>query len=317
MLEKTPFSSSGADLDLDVGKFAENGCANFGTLFDAGKAQALRAWIDNQRPVDRKIFYPTREEFEAKGRWQRYAPGTADHNLLLSPELDLSFIERDPRFMKACGALCGDDWKIMKKSIIRSTPRWAVPDWILKYMLDVGRPNLNPFIRDDFQDVQFFLTTDFHQDKTRPKSNFVTVYCYLDEVDPKYSALQILRGSHVLGMTVYPHSLRRSHADGRYWFYSDTLGNHLKCENVFVVGEPGSVFGFHCMTLHGTGFNDSRNPRISLRYLIMKGPNSGDDTLLDRSNRTVIGPHSMPSTRLDVGSDGAYLCTGSSLLAVD
>lgn len=317
MLDKTVFSTSGAGLDLGIERFPDYGCASHGTLFDSKKASELRRWIDTRRPVNRDIFYKTREEFEEKGRWQRYAPGTKDHNLLLSPELDLSFIETDDRFSKACSALCGPDWQIMKKSIIRSTPKWAVPEWILEYMLDVGRPNLNPFIRDDFQDVQFFLTTDFHQDKTRPQSNFVTVYCYLDEVDPKYSALRVLAGSHKLGMTVYPHSLRRSHADKRFWFYSDAIGNHLKCEDVVVVGDPGSVFSFHCMTLHGTGFNDSKNPRISLRYLIMKGPDSGNDTLLDKANQRVVGPHSMLTTRLDVGTDGAFQRTGSSLQSAD
>ena len=33
-----------------------------------------------------------------------------------------------------------------------------------KKLEDIGRPNLNPYIKDDFQDVQYFLNADFHQD---------------------------------------------------------------------------------------------------------------------------------------------------------
>jgi hypothetical protein len=311
------FVSSDASLDLSLGRFPENGCAQLGTMFDKAPADRLRAWIDARRPVRREIFYRSREEFEREGRWNRYAPGTKDHNLLLSPELDLAFIEGATAFKKTCSALCGADYKIMKKSIIRSTPRWAVPEWAQEFMADVGRPNLNPFVRDEYQDVQYFLTTDFHQDKTRPQSNFVTLYLYLDEVGLSYSALRILRTSHKLGVTVYPHSLRRSSADRRYWYYSDPDGNHLKCEDITVVGDAGSAFVFHCMTLHGTGYNDSKNPRVSLRYLIMKGPKSGDDTLLDRANMNVTGPRSVLHTRLDVGIEGAFLQTGSSLLSYD
>ena len=72
--------------------------------------------------------------------------------------------------------------QIFKKAIIRSVPSWAVPEWIDDYVKDVGRPNLNPFVYDEFQDVQYFHCTDFHQDKTRRESDFVTVYLYLDQV---------------------------------------------------------------------------------------------------------------------------------------
>ena len=192
-------------------------------------------------------------------------------------------------------------------------PRWATPQWLLDYVIDVGRPNMNPFVRDAFQDVQYFLYTDFHQDKTRPESDFVTVYIYLDEVDPKYSALQILSGSHKFGMTVYPHSVRRSIRDQAVWFYSDGLGNHMKCPIKTVTGGPGYISAFHCMTLHGTGFNDSLNPRISLRYLIRKSNSKPLNCLQDLANANVVGPKQMLHTRLDVGSDRAFCRTGSSL----
>ncbi len=307
-------AKSSAELPLDA--FPQNGCASLGAMLDMSEATVLREWIDARRPVTRDIFYQTLEEFEQHGRWTNYAPGRQDHNLLLSPELDLSFIEENPVFVDAMVRLCGTKWRIMKKSIIRSTPRRVLPDWLYEWMTEVGRPNLNPFVKDELQDVQYFLTTDFHQDKTRPESDFVTVYIYLDEVDSDYSALQILCGSHRPGMNTYPHNLRRDYADKTRWYYSDGNGNHETCHEHIVTGEPGSIFCFHCLTLHGTGFNDSENPRISLRYLIETGGAEDDETcLLSQANRLIYGPTAVTPHRTDVGPDGAFLRIGSSLLS--
>ena len=301
----------------DVSNFPKAGFADFGRILDPTACAKLRAWIAERRPVESSIFYKDEAEFRAKGRWKNYAPGRTDHNLLVESNLDLSFVERNPAFIRNAEALVGRGYGIMKKSIIRSVPTRVLPKWISDYVCDVGRPNLNPFIKDEFQDVQYFHATDFHQDKTRPESNFVTVYVYLDDVTPEYSALRILRGSHKLGLTVYPHSLRRSQHDRRQWFYSDWNGNHEKCEEITITGLAGTVSCFHCLTLHGTVLNDSPDPRISLRYLLTKAPECREDTLLDQANRAVFGPHKLLNTRLDVGQDGAFQRTGSSLLSYD
>lgn len=298
---------------LELNNFSENGCAVLGVLFPEKECRNLRAWINERRPVKSEIFYPTQAKFEKNGRWHRYAPGTDDHNLLLSKELDLGFIENAPEFMDAAKALVGKNYRIMKKSIIRSVPGQILPEWIYEYVKDVGRPNLNPFVFDQYQDVQYFHATDYHQDKTRETSNFVTVYIYLDEVDASYSALRVLSGSHLLGMTIYPHSLRRS-ADSNTWFYSDTEGHHMRCNEIVVEGHSGSAFVFHGLTLHGTVLNNSKDPRISLRYLLTPGePN--DTCLLSKANQLIQGPQFISKNRTDVGPNGAFLRTGSSLLA--
>ena len=298
-----------------ISEFSEKGWATGGTILDPKPCHSLRQWIDDRRPIDSTIFYHSEDAFNEKGRWSNYAPGRADHNLLISPEVDLAFIENNYEFKCFATELVGKDYSIMKKSVIRSVPHSVIPDWMTGYLSEVGRPNLNPFIKDEFQDIQYFLSTDFHQDKTRPNSNFVTVYIYLDEVDESDSALHILSGSHKLGMTHYPHLLRRSHLNTSLWYYSDFNGNHETCTEETVVGQPGTVFSFHCLTLHGTGPNNSAAPRISLRYLLSKSPNSGTDSLLDRANRQVYGPHQISNARLDISVDGSFHRTGSSLLS--
>ena len=81
-------------------------------------------------------FYKSKEEFEAKGRWENYSPGRESHNFLLKPEVDLSFVEENPAFVQAMENLCGKGYQIFKKAIIRSVPSWAVPEWIDDYVKD-------------------------------------------------------------------------------------------------------------------------------------------------------------------------------------
>ena len=76
--------------------------------------------------------------------------------------------------------------------------------------------------------------------------------------------------SQELGMSCYPHNLRRDTADSNEWYYS----NGALCGNYrahTVLGIAGSIACFtaaHCMAL---ATNDTDRPRIPLRYLITKG----------------------------------------------
>jgi len=308
--------SAEARRNFELDAYPANGCAGLGTILDPGKCRDLRDYIDEHRPVGKDIFYQSAAEFKAQGRWQNYAPGRDSHNFLLNQDIDLSFIEEAPAFIANMRALCGEDYRIFKKAVIRSMPGWAIPDWCVEAVTDVGRPNMNPYIRDEFQDVQYFYHTDFHQDKTRPESDFVTVYVYLDPVDEKDSALKILTGSHTLGMTVYPHSIRAAHEQRGAYYYSDNLGSTIDCGLKTVTGEPGSIFTFHCLTLHGTGLNNSSNPRISLRYLVTKAPGNTETSLQDQANAQIFGPQRVYPARLDINPDGSFKRVGSSLISL-
>jgi hypothetical protein len=81
-------------------------------------------------------------------------------------------------------------------------------------------------------------------------------------------------------------------------------------------GQPGSINIFHCMTLHGTGFNNSENPRISLRYLISKTKDNMEVALQDKANAQIIGPKAIQPNRLDINPDGSFKKTGSSLTSL-
>ncbi len=294
---------------LPLKQFSEKGCANLGEILDKKKCHDLRSFINENRPINSDIFYKDKQDFIKNGRWHKYAPGIG-HNFI--DNIDLSFIEKNKNFVDCVSKIVGKNYMIQKKSIIRSVSSHYIPTWLQTYIQDVGRPNLNPFIKDKFQDVQYFYCTDYHQDKTRSKSNFVTFYIYLDDVNREYSALRILTGSHKNGMNPYPHNLRRSKVNKNTWFYTDNIGNTLKCNEEDIVGRTGLVSCFHGLTLHGTPINNSKDPRISLRYLIAPD-NNLENTLFKKANELISGPQNIEIHRHDVNKDGSYMPIGSSL----
>lgn len=250
---------------ININNFIEDGVINFGSILNKKKCNDLRNLINKYRPCKKKIFYNSFKEFKKKGRFVKYSPG-GNFNALTSLDFNLDFLEKSPTFIKSIQSIMGKDYKILKKTIIRSVPKKFMPKWVHDYIEDFGRPNLNPFIKNEFQDVQYFYNADYHQDMTRG-NKFATFYIYLDNVTKKDSALKVLKKSHQFGATFYPHYIRKS-TDGKNYFYSDLKGNHIKCEEFTCLGLTGNLLAFHGLALHGSYYNFSNDPRISLRYLI-------------------------------------------------
>lgn len=294
--------------NLSLKYFPYLGFAKLGQIREKKKLEELRNFINISRPLNKKIFYSSKEEFIKEGRWKKYAPGQG-HNFL--EKIDISFIENNDVFVDCATKLLGKNYKIMKKSIIRSVSPRYMPPWLKNFIKDLGRPNLNPFIKDEYQDIQHFFCTDYHQDKTRPDSNFITFYLYLDKVDRDYSALRILSGSHISGMTGYPHNLRRSYHEKKIWYYTDSVGKTIRCKEFDITGKAGTLSCFHGLTLHGTPVNNSSDPRISIRLLL--SPSKSSKAILAKTNENIYGPTSINLNRTDVNSKGEYLITGSSL----
>ncbi len=264
---------------IKLKNFINDGFINFGSILNKEKCKHLRKKINFHRPCNKKIFLSSLSEFKKKGRFKKYSPG-GSFNALTSLNFNLDFIEKSEEFVKAVESIMGKDYKIFKKTIIRSVPKKFMPNWVSKYIDDFGRPNLNPFIKNKFQDVQYFYNADFHQDMTRGKK-FATFYIYLDSVTKKDSALKILKKSHLFGASFYPHYIRKSN-DGKNYYYSDLKGNHIKCEEFTCVGSLGNLLAFHGLALHGSYYNFSKDPRISLRYLI-SAKNTKKETIFKKS----------------------------------
>ena len=103
---------------------------------------------------------------------------------LTSLNFNLDFIEKSKVFTNAVESIMEKNFKILKKNNHKVCSKNFMPDWVFKYIEDFGRPNLNPYIKPKYQDVQYFYNADFHQDMTRGKK-FATFYIYLDNVKKK------------------------------------------------------------------------------------------------------------------------------------
>jgi len=293
--------------------FEKKGFCNFGKIINSKKCKKLQKKISKLRKLDKNIFYKTEKEFKKKGRFYKYAPGSNDHNFLISRELNenLDFIEKNPLFTKNVEKILGKNYNIFKKTIIRSVPYSIFPNWLKNKVSDIGRPNLNPYIKDEFQDIQYFLNADFHQDMQSGRK-FCTFYIYLDDVFVKDSYLQVLEGSHVLGAQPYPHYLRKSNKDENLWYYND-LKNVIAVNRKSVMGKGGTVSCWHGLSLHGTYYNFSKSPRISLRYLIEPGKNSKHSPFLRSFKNIKNKIFIKKNARLDINSDSTFRRTGMSI----
>jgi hypothetical protein len=304
-------------MNYSANKFSELGYCNFKKIFNSQKCKELSKKIFNLRKLNKNIFYSSEAEFKKKGRYYNYSPGVDAHNLLISPDLDfnLDFIERSKNFVANVESIMGKNYSIMKKSIIRSVPYNILPTWLKKKLIDVGRPNLNPWIRDEHQDIQYFLNVDFHQDMTRG-NKFCTFYIYLDDVREQDSPLRLLEGSHKLGATPYPHYIRKSNFHpsfnfkNKLWYYNDLHGNQVVCKEAILTGRAGSMYCFHGLTLHGSYYNFNKSPRISLRYLIKS---NNKNSPFQKSFKLIKSPlviKNIKFARLDRDKDGSFKRTG-------
>ena len=301
-------------------KYILDGFYNFGKILDEKKCLELKKYINKHRPCNKKIFYKSENEFKKKGRFTNYSPGEKEHNAIYNLNLNLEFIENSKKFKNAVQSIVGKDYIIKKKSIIRSVPITMHPKWVLNVTKNVGRPNVNPYVREKYQDVQYFQNVDYHQDMTRGKK-FVTFYVYLDEVSNKDSPLKILKGSYKFGATHYPHYIRPA-IEKNHWYYSNLKGDHLKCEEENIFGKSGQVFCFHGLNLHGTGLNKNKSPRISLRYLIKSNKNNFSKSCHATTYKFINGKiveniklkNKIYFQRLDRDIKGKFLKTGTSIL---
>ena len=84
-----------------ISSFRKTGFHNFGSILNRKKCLEIQDRISKLRKLDRKIFYSSEKEFNKKGRFSKYSPGTNEHNLLVEKNFDLDFIEQSSKFKKS------------------------------------------------------------------------------------------------------------------------------------------------------------------------------------------------------------------------
>lgn len=260
-----------------------------------GKIRALRAF-DHTLFLDEATF-----DLDPQFRGVNPRPG---RNLLEAFDAELAFVERAPQMVDVLSELLGLDYVVMDRKVVCGVPARSIPDW-LKARID-GEPvnNLGPYVKPEFRDVTYFYGIDFHQDiidyRDR-EADFVTLYVYLHPVGPADAPLYLLRGSHALGATTFPHRLTR--LDAETWRYESSDGDAVNVHQTILTGQAGFAAVWHPFTLHGTQPDIADHERISLRYLIGRGGKSAAG--MDAVNAVVRGASRLETTRVDLAEDGS------------
>ena len=92
-------------------------------------------------------------------------------------------------------------------------------------------------------------------------------YVYLDLLKKKTLSPGFRGQSCAWSSTLSVAGLRKSIKDKKLWYYND-LKKMIPVKQKNVMGKGGTLSCWHGLALHGTYYNFSKSPRISLRYLI-------------------------------------------------
>ncbi|WP_293497750.1 phytanoyl-CoA dioxygenase family protein [Phenylobacterium sp.] len=284
-----------------VEDFIADGAHLFDQPVDPEACAALLADIRADRHFDHRLFL-TEAEFDADPQYTGVNPRPG-RNLLERFEEKLAFVEQDPNLVDAVSALLGPGYTILNKKVVCGVSQTSVPAWIRARILGNPVNNLGAYVRPEYRDVTYFYGIDFHQDlidyKERP-ADFLTLYVYLHPVSRQDAPLFLLKGTHRLGGTVFPHDLTAT--SDASWTYRDGRGGEVETEQLILTGGAGFTGMWHACTLHGTQPDAADHERISLRYLLAQGPARAG---MDDVNATLQGPVSLTQTRIDLDAAGA------------
>lgn len=284
-----------------VEDFIADGAHLFDQPVDPEACAALLADIRADRHFDHRLFL-TEAEFDADPQYTGANPRPG-RNLLERFEEKLAFVEQDPNLVDAVSALLGPGYTILNKKVVCGVSQTSVPAWIRARILGNPVNNLGAYVRPEYRDVTYFYGIDFHQDlidyKERP-ADFLTLYVYLHPVSRQDAPLFLLKGTHRLGGTVFPHDLTAT--SDASWTYRDGRGGEVETEQLILTGGAGFTGMWHACTLHGTQPDAADHERISLRYLLAQGPARAG---MDDVNATLQGPVSLTQTRIDLDAAGA------------
>jgi ectoine hydroxylase len=98
-----------------------------------------------------------------------------------------------------------------------------------------------------------------------PRPDMGSVLIMLDEHTEDNACLQVLRGSHRLGVVEHELEMRLSTGDGQRRIPAVAMPQYTHhFPRVKLIGSPGTVFAWHSNAIHGSGHNLSENPRRAL-----------------------------------------------------
>lgn len=258
--------------------FIKDGYIQSPKLFDSKKCKSISVKLEKKFNL-KNIFLSENEFLNNKIKIKK-----KKKNIL--SELNLNFIIKNKNFQKLLESILGKNYYLYASRAICGVPARHIPEWIKDKMI-VNSPNLNLFIKEKFKSMRYFNGIDYHMDLIdfkKEKSDFVTVYVYLDKVTKNMSPLNLLLGSHYGGAQTFPHKILKKNDDYIYYFDNKRIFSKKKK----LIGSSGDTWIWHGCLLHGSEFNISKDPRFSLRFIFRKGKNNSEnDTLIYEVNSNI------------------------------
>ena len=246
-------------------------------------------------------LFLTEAEFDADPQYRGVNPRPG-RNLLEGYEARLKLVEANPAIVAGLTALLGEGYVLMDRKVVCGVPASAIPPWLKRRIAGNPVNNLGAFVKPRYRDVTYFYGIDFHQDLIDFKgreADFLTLYVYLAPVTKADAPLFLLEGSHRLGASVFPHDLVQQ---GQTWRYRSEGREAMTTQRV-LTGGAGYAAMWHACTLHGTQPDEADHERISLRYLLARGPAA--QAGIDLVNAGLEGPLALDDTRIDLDAAGA------------
>jgi hypothetical protein len=281
-------------------KFLNEGYCLLPLFFEKNKIKKLKTAVAKTRNF-KKIFV-SQKYFSKKQEYKGTNPRPGRN---LAEKLDTNFIFSNKNFRKELEIILGSRCKILDYKFVVAVPNKIIPKWIVNIIDNDPIANMGGFIKEKYRDMTYFRGIDFHQDiidyPDRP-SDFITVYIYLDKVTNKTSPLYILKKSHLLGASIFPHNLKKIKND-LFEYRNDY--NKRKLVKLFrFTGKAGSIYCWNSNLLHGTQPHNENKPRISMRILVEKNSAQDSKCLLDVGNKMIKGNLTLTKTRTDLTSTG-------------
>ena len=230
----------------------------------------------------------------------------------LIEKLDTKFIFSNPKFIELINKILGSKWKVLDYKFVAALEKKMVPNWVQKKIEDTFIPNLGRFVKENYRDITYFRGIDFHQDIIdfpHKKSDFITCYIYIEDVDKNSSPLIVFPKSHIYGAQKFPHKINK--VSYKIYKYFKNNKQYMKLKSKELVGKSGTLYFWHPCILHGTQPTIDNKFRVSIRILIEKNQilKSG---IIDDVNKNITGRLSVKKSRSDIDNKtGKYLIKGN------
>ena len=230
----------------------------------------------------------------------------------LIEKLDTKFIFSNPKFIELINKILGPKWKVLDYKFVAALEKKMVPNWVQKKIEDTFIPNLGRFVKENYRDITYFRGIDFHQDIIdfpHKKSDFITCYIYIEDVDKNSSPLIVFPKSHIYGAQKFPHKI--SKVSYKTYKYFKNNKQYMKLKSKELVGKSGTLYFWHPCILHGTQPTIDNKFRVSIRILIEKNQilRSG---IIDDVNKNITGRLTVKKSRSDIDNNtGKYLIKGN------